>query len=223
MTCPKCGAKPKSIKTEEATEGHARLLECDKHGRFWSLERLWKWVVKLAGNGSTTAGQPLGNGPPTAIPVAEPLGNLQEGSDSDLTSGSDSDLNPNSPENPKRARARGIAKDYPAEFERLWEGCIPHTGNKHPAFEQWLKLKPDTEIIIGVYLEWVKTDNWQRGYIPHLRKWLRARGWETLPTPADMAPARNGAAVVSFAVRQEQERQRAQAEREEEAIFGRSQ
>lgn len=189
MTCPKCGTKPKAIKSELTTEGHARLLECQEHGRFWSLERLWKWVIKVAGNGRATAVQPLDNGSPTAIPVAEPLGGIMGGSDSDLPSGSDP--NQSFLDSPNRARAlrkgRGDAKKYPPEFEAIWDGCVPHTGNKHAAFKQWSKDKPNPTLTISVYLEWAETDSWQRGYIPHLRKWLHDRGWETHPSDADLS------------------------------------
>jgi hypothetical protein len=210
MTCPKCGAKPKAIKTEPAVEGHARLLECQSHGQFWSLERLWKWVVKVAGNGRATAGQPLGNGPPTAIPVAEPLGNLEGGNSDQTLLRSDSDPNPKAsllsePRARVKRKGRGDAIDYPPEFEAIWNGCVPHTGNKEAAFKQWLKCKPDPTLTIDVYLQWSKTDSWQRGYIPHLRKWLYEKGWANPPTDADMTGPRAGA-VVSFAKQAEDSR-----------------
>lgn len=60
------------------------------------------------------------------------------------------------------------------------------TGNKQPAFAEWVKIiSPNVERIISQWELWLTTDGWKRGYVPHVRKWLRERGWENDPDPSE--------------------------------------
>lgn len=88
-----------------------------------------------------------------------------------------------------RARVgRGDAREYPAEFEAVWAGCVGRRGNKWPACRAWLKFKLPASVICPVYLQWNETDQWQRGFVPHLATWLNDRGWESAPSPQELAP-----------------------------------
>lgn len=209
MTCPKCGQKPKAIKTEEATDGHARLLECNDHGRFWSLERLWKWVVKVAPNGSPTAPQRLGNGSPTATAVEIANGGDKEGVPSVLSIDlSVSDPIRNRSKSPERARAlkkgRPSTNDYAPDFDEFWGALSMRRGNKKPAFEAWVKAKvklgvkfPEVKFIITRYNRWAETRQWQEGCALYVSTWINAHGWETEPEAHEFtvrgrtAPARS--------------------------------
>lgn len=208
MTCPKCGQKPRAIKTEEATEGHARLLECATHGRFWSLERLWKWVVKIAGNGRATAPQRLDNGPATAIAVRGD----REGSG--LVSSGVPDPNPKAsllsePRARVGKKGRPSTEEYTPEFEKFWASISVRRGNKYPAFKAWVKIPAaiSHELIFTRYEQWAATPQWRDGFPPHVATWLNARGWDTEPSPADLRP-RNGA-PKPYAQRVEDDREQA--------------
>lgn len=196
MTCPKCGNRPRAIKTEEATEGHARLLECKEHGRFWSLERLWKWVVKLAGNGSPTAGQRLPNGSPTAIAVSEANGGNIRGVPSVvLVDPPIADPNPQAsllsePRARVGKKGRPSTGDYTPDFDEFWSGISMRRGNKKPAFLAWVKVKgemgvkfPEVKFIITRYNLWAQTTQWQEGCALYVSTWINANGWETEPEP----------------------------------------
>jgi hypothetical protein len=78
---------------------------------------------------------------------------------------------------------------YPAEFERIWAGT-GRKGNKWPAFAAWKRLgRPSAEFVLAGWQAWMRTDQWRRGFVPHLSTWLNARGWEDVPTAADLAGA----------------------------------
>lgn len=122
-------------------------------------------------------------------------------------------LNPDSVVTPERARVgrrgRKNTRDYTPEFEQLWEGCKGKRGNKYPAFNAWLKFKPDVAFVIKRWSQWMQTGQFQYGAVPHLSSWLRAKGWETEPTQEDLRPWRNGRGRET----PEQERKRVEAER----------
>lgn len=72
MTCPKCDSKTEVVKSVVGATAVDRLRSCPKHGRFWSVERLLRWVAGFTGNPPATASQPPANPPATH---GQPAGN----------------------------------------------------------------------------------------------------------------------------------------------------
>lgn len=70
---------------------------------------------------------------------------------------------------------------YTQEFEQFWEGSSKR-GSKYEAFEVWQRLSGDDRRLATAAMcdacgtEW-KSMDWQ--FIPHVRRWLRGRGWES--------------------------------------------
>lgn len=184
MTCPRCGVKPKSIKTEPTTQGHARLLECAKHGLFWSLEVMWKWVTRRPGNGQATAGQPPGNGPPTAEQPPHNGGGVGGG----LPSGQVPirNLNPISSESPERGRARRKRRatiEYDPKFDAEWD-LTAKTGSKDLAQQVWEQLgRPEFG---ASWKRWEACAEWKQDWYnyPHVVKWLRDGRYKQDPNAA---------------------------------------
>lgn len=88
---------------------------------------------------------------------------------------------------------QATAPAYPAEFEKLWAGVGRGPGNKFPAFKAWKRAgKPTAEVLIAAWGAWQQTDGWKRGYVPHVSKWIRARGWEDEPTARGSPAAQQG-------------------------------
>lgn len=122
-------------------------------------------------------------------------------------SGSESDVG--KPNNhvivsPDRARAKGgrpSTVEYTEEFDAFWANCDGKKGNKAPAFNSFVKLKPPVELTVQRWAEWMKTDQWRRGMSQHMVTWLNQRGWENEPHPDDYLPAgkANGASETRAA------------------------
>lgn len=110
---------------------------------------------------------------------------------------------------PERARVgqdgRGTARQYDAKFELVWLGCPERRGHKWPAYRAWAKGgRLAAEVICPIYAKWRETDQWKRGFVPHLATWLNSRGWETEPGPEELAgPVSAVAPLASPDVRRE--------------------
>jgi hypothetical protein len=71
---------------------------------------------------------------------------------------------------------------YPPDFERFW-ACYPRKVGKGGAANAWRRLGrrgllPPVEKMIEVVEACAKSDQWQRGYIPHPQTWLNQHRWE---------------------------------------------
>lgn len=67
-----------------------------------------------------------------------------------------------------------------ALFGRFWEAYPRHTG-RASALKAWSRLKADDDLLETMLatLAWQRrTDQWQRGIIPHAATWLNQRRWE---------------------------------------------
>lgn len=193
MNCPSCYHERRTsvVKTVAAPGATMRLRQCDCGAQFWTVERLFKLGQATHGQPPPNHGQPTGNHPQLAGNRPATFGGTIGGSESpvlDLVPISSGTLEAKSTEVvSKRRRGRGDAAEYPAEFEQLWSQCTGRRGNKHPAFKAWQRERPPLNLTVERYLLWSKTDNWQRGFVPHFATWLNRRGWQDEPSPAEMA------------------------------------
>ena len=69
---------------------------------------------------------------------------------------------------------------YPPVFIAIWL-ATGKRGSKYPAFKAWSKAKPTLDEVTRGWKRWQVTDQWRKGFIPHLSTWLNARGWEDEP------------------------------------------
>ena len=178
------------VKTTPGPRGDHRFRRCACGSRGWSEERWFKWLPAVAGSPPATLPVTAGNPPAT---LGGRGGLLRSSSALSLPGlGADPDLTSVVSKQEKGKIGRGDAKDY-GEFEVLWSGCDPlPRGTKFKAFVAWSKLKPSPTLTLAVFLRWRESDDWRRGFEPHMSTWLNARGWEKEPTAAEMAPRGTG-------------------------------
>jgi len=70
-------------------------------------------------------------------------------------------------------------------FEDFWKAW-PYKRNKKKAKLAWLRLKPGpalVETILAAVEADKRTDQWQRGIIPHASTWINGRRWEDERSP----------------------------------------
>jgi hypothetical protein len=201
MTCPDCnGDNTRVTDTYHRIDYTRRNLACRDCGVRWETRELLdlnsivrpKLPIRPPPNGGLPpVNHPLTTFKPPVKTRQMAIGGTVGGSDSpvlDLVPVPFGVLEAKSSEVvSKRRTGRGDALEYPAEFEELWAGCTNRRGNKHPAFKSWLNLRPPLTLTIERYLLWSTTDGWRRGFVPHLSTWLNRRGWEDVPTAAEVA------------------------------------
>lgn len=174
-----------------------------------------------ASSNSTSTKRPTNAGQlPTANPVL-PLGGKGGIPDLDLVRSMDREVRVSAGlstyEPPERARVgrsvRGAALKYPLEFDAVLGECSGWRGHKGAAFRAWVKNGQPLAGRVGpVYAAWCRTDQWQRGFVPHLSTWLNARGWEKEPNAEELAgprPAERAAPIAPIEVRREDFRRQA--------------
>ena len=217
MDCPGCGKSDSMVpKTIDGSRVVVRARRCRACRGLWrTREIIEKGSFKLPGEKPYTAGQGKAAG------GFSPNGGTVGGSVLDLSLGNPSlGTAPSEPPDQTRARrGRPSATEYPAEFEQIWDGCKPRKGNKHPAFKAWVKFKPEPNFTIRIYQARLRTDQWQRGYIPNLSTWLNEKGWETEPDPSEFV-SKPDRLAEPLAVRVERERSDRHAAEWEESVFG---
>ena len=72
-----------------------------------------------------------------------------------------------------------VRVNYSPAFEEFWQAS-PRTGSKANAYKTWQRFRCATikgEIIAAVTAH-RQTEQWRKGYIPHMVKWLNGRHWE---------------------------------------------
>lgn len=205
MNCPECGTPDSTVpKTLDGPKDVMRLRRCRCGGTWRTKETIQRGSFKVPSLNTSVKPYTAKQGP-SAGGISPNEGKGESGPG--LVSSEVSE--PEAPSEPQTCarRGRGDAKDYPSEFEQVWAGCKPKRGNKHPAFKAWVKLKPAAILVLRVYGLRLRTDGWQRGYIPYLSTWLNDRGWETEPDPSEFKAPTNGTKAEPFAVRAERERE----------------
>lgn len=95
-------------------------------------------------------------------------------------------------------KVRGTAYEYPAEFEAGWLKTAMN-GSKFDAFLAWKRAgRPTAKTIATSWAKWSELTSWRRGYVPHVRKWIRGRCFEQEPREDERQlnarPGANGAA-----------------------------
>lgn len=197
MTCPGCGLlEARVVRTIAAPAVDRRQRKC-RCGVFWNTsERIDKGSVR----GLTDVKGEIGNAQPGhAIKRAGKTLGERDIPGLDPSSGLNTDFNPKA-SMPSEARARVGRKgrpstnEYTPEFERLWGSLSVKRGNKLPAFQALVKVKPGIshELIFTRYEQWAATPQWQDGFAPYVATWLNQRGWENQPGPADFKRRGNG-------------------------------
>jgi hypothetical protein len=128
-------------------------------------------------------------------------------------------VNPDSPGNPKRARARKARKapSYEPEFLRIWD-ATGKRGNKFKAQESWvLAERPALETVRVKWAEYeASLESWQSPQ--HLVTWINQWGFTQDYRPAKRQPERKR---IDPAVRAREEAEDAALERRAELAFGR--
>jgi hypothetical protein len=118
----------------------------------------------------------------------------------------------------EKKKGRPSSHEYPAAFLAIWESIKPAArGMKYAALKAWMKCKPEPISCVAIFMRWRETDGWRRGFEPHLSTWLNGRGWETEPTPAEIAgpqtaPLRAPESFSARDARERREREQARAE-----------
>lgn len=73
---------------------------------------------------------------------------------------------------PAKVKKR-MRREYPAEFERLWQ--VHSIGGKADAFKAFEKYDPseeETDQWIEKLYDYQQTERWREGYCPHLSTWI---------------------------------------------------
>lgn len=202
MNCPACG-----------TEGSSEVLKSFAFGRSVMRKRECEcgatWKTKETAVKGTLVAKP--RRPDLANEVS--ISSLSSVSDPDQTPDSSEQIRAGAREAKNTRIGRGDAKEYPAEFERLWQGCTGKRGNKLPAFKAWVKHKPDTTLTVAAYHRMVASlEPWRT--VKDLSRWLNVKGWEDEYTPY-VAPPANGHRRETWQQESARiERERAAAEKE---------
>lgn len=75
---------------------------------------------------------------------------------------------------------------YPLSFLTLW--AIHSKGPKKASYRLFRKINPNNDLLeemTATLKLWVGSDQWSKGFPPHLRTWLYDAGWENPPTTPD--------------------------------------
>ena len=198
VECADCGCSTRVLRRSAVMGAVTRVVECPCGSRFETVEKIARRLpsqVQL----STCSQQGLNTGLKQRLnPVQTREISVMGGLGGLISVPSDPDLSPVSGDlvsdttvsldQTRVGRGRPDAKRYPAEFEELWRGCEERRGNKEPAFKAWQRVKPPLRLTLERYALRRQTEQWQRGFIPHLSTWLNQRGWETPPEPREMGP-----------------------------------
>lgn len=196
VNCPGCGSSQNGVnRTIDGRKDVIRARRCTACGGSWrTIERPERASFEVLLGAHVTGVKPTGQNGSTAKPLARGEGGVSAFAvpeqPSLLRSGSDPAAS--QPSGARARRGRGDAAEYPVEFESIWDGCLPHRGVKFKAFKAWVKLKPNSTLILPAYAAWLKTDQWRRGIIPYLSTWLNGRAWETAPEESELAAPRTG-------------------------------
>ena len=182
--CPECGFRMSVKDTNHGGGRTFRKLECACGQRFESEEVIARRLPPIATNGISS------QGPPRIAANPRPLAGADGGgrggglpSVSSQVVVCDPDPNPDSVVTPERARTRRKRRtnEYEPGFEPVWE-ATSKTGSKMDAFQEWIKQgRPGPEQVGQAWAQWLETDDWQKGYIPHVRKWIKGRCFEQAP------------------------------------------
>jgi hypothetical protein len=63
----------------------------------------------------------------------------------------------------------------------MWK-ATGQTGRKMRALKAWrAQGRPAAGLVAAGWARWAQTDEWRRGYVPHVSTWLNDRGWEDDP------------------------------------------
>lgn len=75
----------------------------------------------------------------------------------------------------------GTREDLESSFEAFWTIYRKYQdANKKRAKTAWMRIKPDTELtekIMAAVNEQSRSEQWQRGYVPHAATWLNGEQW----------------------------------------------
>jgi hypothetical protein len=94
-------------------------------------------------------------------------------------------LTPTPSSSSSSSRSKSLSADADPAFARFWL-AYPRKTQKQKALQSFAKLKPD-ELLLATILDALdghkRSEQWQRGVIPHPATWLNQRRWDDeLPT-----------------------------------------
>ena len=76
--------------------------------------------------------------------------------------------------------SRKARMDYPADFETIWKP-YPNKKEKKAALAEWKKLngqRPPIDDIVAAIEKQKSGREWQEGYVPYMRRWIKCARWE---------------------------------------------
>lgn len=97
-----------------------------------------------------------------------------------------------------RSSAKKRSGAYSQEFETFWKHTGSCRGNKAPAWKEFQKAKVPLGELIRSWDAYMLSKDPSKGFVQHLERWLRGRGWETtwLPAAAENSKAAKTSIVL---------------------------
>lgn len=95
---------------------------------------------------------------------------------------------------PVKKTAEPLSREQQDRFSRWW-ARYPKKVDKVAAVRAWGKILPDEELLarmLAAVTAQLKTDQWERGIIPHPATWLNGRRWEDDPAALDLQRGKTG-------------------------------